>query len=126
MQYLYKAGYDPTAAIDFFERIQSLEKNKPGTLSKVFSTHPPTDDRMAEIQKNIKELLVEKPAYVITTLEFDNIKDRLNQMMNKRKSQAEKQGPTLRKKSSGQIDAQDDKEGKKEDDKDEKPKLKRR
>src|SRR6266404_5215366 len=40
LQYLYKAGYDPTSFVDFFEKIQSQEKKKPGTLSKVFSTHP--------------------------------------------------------------------------------------
>ena len=39
LEYLYKTGYDPTSFVDFFEKIQSLEKRKPGTLSKVFSTH---------------------------------------------------------------------------------------
>ena len=37
LDYLYKSGYDPTAFVDFFEKIQSLEKKKPGTLSKIFS-----------------------------------------------------------------------------------------
>src|ERR1700736_12678 len=45
LQYMYKAGYDPTAFVAFFEKIQTMEKRKPGTLSKVFSTHPMTDDR---------------------------------------------------------------------------------
>jgi len=40
LQYMYKAGYDPTAFVDFFEKIQSLEKKKPGTLAKIFSSHP--------------------------------------------------------------------------------------
>ena len=26
LQYLYKTGYDPTAFVDFFEKIQALEK----------------------------------------------------------------------------------------------------
>src|SRR5262252_8755582 len=34
LQYLYKAGYDPTAFVDFFEKIETLEKKKPGTISK--------------------------------------------------------------------------------------------
>ncbi|HLK50698.1 MAG TPA: M48 family metallopeptidase, partial [Bryobacteraceae bacterium] len=46
LQYLYKTGYDPTAFVDFFEKVQSMEKKKPGTVSKVFSTHPMTDDRI--------------------------------------------------------------------------------
>ena len=29
--------------VDFFEKVQSQEKRKPGTMSKVFSTHPPTE-----------------------------------------------------------------------------------
>src|SRR5712675_3179958 len=30
LQYMYKAGYDPTAPIDLFERMLTLEKRKPG------------------------------------------------------------------------------------------------
>ena len=57
LEYMYKAGYDPTAFVDFFEKIETLEKRKPGTMSKVFSTHPPTDSRIQAAQKNIQELL---------------------------------------------------------------------
>ena len=32
LEYMYKAGYDPTAFIDFFEKIETLEKRKPGTI----------------------------------------------------------------------------------------------
>ena len=31
LQYMYKTGYDPEAFVDFFEKIESLEKKKPGT-----------------------------------------------------------------------------------------------
>src|SRR5580765_7162035 len=54
LEYLYKTGYDPGAFVDFFEKIQTLEKKKPGTLSKVFSTHPMTDDRIKTSQKTIQ------------------------------------------------------------------------
>src|SRR5207245_1261439 len=40
LQYMYKAGYDPTASIDLFERMLSMEKRKPGIIAKVFNTHP--------------------------------------------------------------------------------------
>src|SRR5256885_6197931 len=57
LQYLYKSGYDPTAFVDFFEKIQSLEKKKPGSVSKVFSTHPMSDDRIKAAQEEIQKIL---------------------------------------------------------------------
>src|SRR6266446_2415608 len=44
LEYMYKAGYDPTAFDDFFEKIETLEKRKPGTVAKVFSPYPFTAD----------------------------------------------------------------------------------
>src|SRR5512139_3164962 len=85
LQYLYKTGYDPTAFVDFFEKIQTLEKKKPGTMSKVFSTHPMTDDRIKTAQKNIQEILKAKPEYVVNTSEFNEVKTRLSAMHNRRK-----------------------------------------
>src|SRR6202171_376456 len=77
LEYMYKAGYDPTSFVDFFEKIETLEKTKPGTMAKVFSTHPMTDDRVRAAQKNIEQLLVAKPEYVVTTSEFNDVKGRL-------------------------------------------------
>jgi predicted Zn-dependent protease len=85
LEYMYKTGYDPTAFVDFFEKIETLEKHKPGTMSKVFSTHPPTDDRIRAAQKNIQELLKAKPEYVVTTSEFNDVKAHLLAMHNRRK-----------------------------------------
>ncbi len=42
LQYMYKGGYDRNAYVTFFERIQADKKRRPGTIPKVFSTHPPT------------------------------------------------------------------------------------
>src|ERR1041384_1042831 len=44
VQYTYKAGYDPQAFTAFFERVEALEKHKPGSVAKAFSTHPQTPD----------------------------------------------------------------------------------
>src|SRR5579872_2292222 len=85
LEYMYKAGYDPEAFVDFFEKIETLEKRKPGTMAKVFSTHPMTDDRIRAAQKNIQELLVAKPEYVVTTSEFNDVKAHLLAMHNRRR-----------------------------------------
>ena len=98
LEYLYKSGYDPGAFVDFFEKIQSLEKKKPGTMSKVFSTHPLTGDRIQTAQKNIQEYLKERPEYVVTTSEFNDVKTRLAALHNKRKiDNQDLNRPTLRK-----------------------------
>jgi beta-barrel assembly-enhancing protease len=129
LQYLYKAGYDPNAFVDFFEKIQSLEKRRPGTISKVFASHPMTDDRIKASQKDIQEILEERPEYVVTTSEFNDVKSRLSAMHNRRKPEAEDPNrPRLRRapgSGTGPIDADED--GKKpKADEDERPTLKRR
>src|ERR1044071_3849446 len=86
LQYLYKAGYDPTAFVDFFEKIQSLEKKKPGSISKVFSTHPMTDDRIGAAQDEIQKTLAPQPEYVVNTSEFESVKGRLAVLQNHHKA----------------------------------------
>ncbi|HEY3741626.1 MAG TPA: M48 family metallopeptidase [Bryobacteraceae bacterium] len=126
LEYMYKTGYDPTAFVDFFEKLQTLEKKKPGTFSKAFSTHPPTDDRIKAAQKNIQELLAEKPEYVLNRSEFNDVKNRLLVMHNHRKIDNKDAGrPKLRKApGSGPVDADDKGKGGSNDD--DRPTLKRR
>jgi len=129
LEYMYKTGYDPTAFVDFFEKLQTLEKKKPGTFSKAFSTHPPTDDRIKVAQKNIQTILTEKPEYVLNRSEFNDVKNRLLVMHNHRKIDDKDAGrPKLRKApNSGPVDADDNKGGKgKTTDDDDRPTLKRR
>ena len=129
LQYLYKAGYDPTAFVDFFEKIQSKEKKKPGTMAKIFSSHPMTDDRIKNSQKNIQEILQSKPEYVVTTSEFNDVKDRLMTMHNRRKpDDKDANRPRLRRAPGGgtiPVD-EDGNEKKQKEDQDERPTLKRR
>ncbi len=99
LQYMYKTGYDPGAFVDFFEKIQALQKKKPNILSQFFSSHPPTAKRITASQKNIQLLLKEHPEYVVTTTEFDTVKARLEALHNRRKvDEKDPNGPTLRKK----------------------------
>jgi beta-barrel assembly-enhancing protease len=130
LQYLYKTGYDPTAFVDFFEKIQALEKKKPGTMSKVFGTHPLTDERIKDAQKNIQDLLKARPEYVVTTSEFNDVKTRLVALNSHRKVDSKDANrPTLRKTPGGSTapvegDGKDSKTG--SSDPDERPTLKRR
>jgi len=130
LQYLYKAGYDPTAFVDFFEKIQSLEKRKPGTLAKIFSSHPPTDARIKKAQVEIQKILVARPEYVVNTSEFNDVKGRLNMLHARRKVDTDKDSgrPRLRRapgSGNGPVDENED--GKKpKTDQDERPTLKRR
>ncbi|MGD1072065.1 MAG: M48 family metallopeptidase [Bryobacteraceae bacterium] len=107
LEYMYKAGYDPGAFVDFFEKVQSQEKRKPGTMSKLFSSHPPTDDRIKRSQEIIQKYLKAKPEYVVSTSEFDDVKTRTMAMHNKRKVDDMKDSgrPTLRRNPNGQIDS---------------------
>jgi hypothetical protein len=98
LQYMYKAGYDPQAFIQFFEKIDALEKHKPGTLAKVFADHPQTPDRIMHSEEEIATIMPARPDYMVTTSEFDDVKTRLARLENKRKINDGKGGnkPTLR------------------------------
>jgi hypothetical protein len=85
VQYMYRAGYDPQAFISFFEKIQALEKRKPGLVAKAFSDHPQTPDRILHSQEEIAQILPAKDEYTVTTSEFDDIKARLARIENKRR-----------------------------------------
>src|SRR5215813_5117190 len=75
-QYLWASGYDPNAMVSFFEKLQAREKKKPGTMAKVFSTHPMTGDRITEVQKLVARF-PDKQEYAINTSEFGAVKSRL-------------------------------------------------
>ena len=127
LEYMYKAGYDPAAFVDFFEKVQSQEKRKPGTMSKVFSTHPPTEDRIKHSQDMIQKYLKAKPEYVVNTSEFNDVKLRV-QTMHGRKNVVDPKDagrPTLRRNPNGTIDSNGN-ESAPQSNSDDRPTLKRR
>ncbi len=118
VEYLYKAGYDPQAFISFFERIQVQEKQKPGLISKAFAGHPQTSDRIHKTQSEIQRILPPREAYVITTSEFEDVRQRLMMLENRHHgSSQEGHRPSLRRQDSSAQKPEGD---------DESPKLKRR
>jgi beta-barrel assembly-enhancing protease len=120
IQYMYRAGYDPSAFVSFFEKVQAMEKKKPGTLSKAFDTHPQTPDRIEKSQDEIRKILPSKKEYIVTTSEFDEVKARLAAIENRHQviDQKDANKPTLRRASTS-----DSGNGQSDDDR---PTLKRR
>jgi beta-barrel assembly-enhancing protease len=110
VEYMYKAGYDPQAFISFFEKIEALEKHKPGAVAKVFATHPQTPDRVGKTQAEIKTLLPPKAQYKLDTSDFEQVKARLAQLENRHLPQNEngQQRPTLRRASHSDKDSDGD------------------
>ncbi|HET9407503.1 MAG TPA: M48 family metalloprotease [Candidatus Sulfotelmatobacter sp.] len=123
IQYAYRAGYDPSGLVTMFEKLQAMEKKKPGTISKAFDTHPQNADRIEKAQGEIRAILPAKQQYVVTTSEFDEVKARLAAIENKHKILDEKDAnkPSLRRTSNTNDKSTDN--GKSDDDR---PTLKRR
>ena len=106
IQYAYRAGYDPQGMVSIFEKLDALQKHKPGALSKAFSDHPATPDRIVNVENEIATILPARTDYLVTTSEFDQVKARLARIQNKRGIQDKKGGnkPTLRRTSSTNND----------------------
>jgi len=104
LQYMYKAGYDPTEFVNFFERIQTLEKKKPGAVSKLFSTHPMTGDRIRAAQRTIEQDLKAEPRYVVDTSEFHGARTRLITLGNRLKLREDPGRPVLHTRPAAKVD----------------------
>ncbi len=99
VQYMYKAGYDPQAYVNF-------------------------PDRIAKSQQEIAQILPAKQQYVVSTSEFDDVKSRLAALENRRRVLDQKDNgkkPSLRRTSSTDKNGKDDKGND-----DDRPTLKRR
>src|SRR5579872_6213977 len=83
----FSRGYDPQSFAAFFEKLEALEKKKPGFLDKAFDSHPPTPARAAQTQKEIAKILPARDEYVVDTSEFQDVKARLAHIENRRKVQ---------------------------------------
>ncbi|HYP28011.1 MAG TPA: M48 family metallopeptidase [Blastocatellia bacterium] len=121
LQYMWAAGYDPTAMLSFFEKLKAKEKKEPGTLAKIFSTHPTTGNRIGKA-RGLLERFPDREEYTISTSEFSGVKQRLLSLTNQNSlGNGDKGAPTLKRKPTLKRDS--DTEG--ETDR-EKPTLKRK
>lgn len=91
IQYLWASGYDPNAMASFFEKLQTKEKKKPGTIAKIFSTHPLVDDRIDKV-KALLTKFPDRSEYTINTSDFNRVKSRLVSITNARSISAKAGG----------------------------------
>jgi len=98
VQYAYKAGYDPNGMINFFEKLQALEKRRPGFRMKLYGDHPQTPDRIAQSQREIGTILPPREQYVVSSSDFEQAKKRLALIMKHKqlKDGKDQQKPDLR------------------------------
>jgi len=125
VQYAYKAGYDPNGMINFFEKLQSLEKRRPGFAMKLYGDHPQTPDRISQSQREIGTILPPREQYIVTTSDFEQAKKRLALIMKHRlpKDGKEEQKPELRRTAGDNTPDQNDKP--QSDKNDDRPVIKR-
>jgi hypothetical protein len=83
VQYMWAAGYDPNAMATMFEKLEAKNKKKPGTLAKMFMDHPAPADRRASAIA-LAARFPEREEYVISSSEFNRVKNRLLRLSNAR------------------------------------------
>ncbi|HZE68594.1 MAG TPA: M48 family metallopeptidase [Pyrinomonadaceae bacterium] len=87
VQYMYAAGYDPTAMATMFEKLEAKNKKKPGLIARAFASHPAPPDRRASALA-LAARFPEHEEYVISSSEFQRVKSRLLRLSNARASAA--------------------------------------
>src|SRR5215211_4299487 len=87
VQYMYAAGYDPGAMATMFEKLEAKNKKKPGFIARAFATHPAPPDRRATALA-LAARFPENEEYVISSSEFQRVKNRLLRLSNARASTA--------------------------------------
>lgn len=131
-QYLWAAGYDPGAMSTMFEKLNTKNKKKPGFISRAFSTHPQTPDRL-EASRALVARFPEREEYVLSTSEFQRVKARMLRLSNARASTVgditDEEGnrrPTLKRRAPAPDETTPSDDATEEKKTEEAPKLKRR
>ena len=72
----YSVGIDPEGMATFFEKLLALHETEPGGMEVLFSTHPPTDERISSAREQIAGLPV-KTSLVSDSDRFHQIQKRI-------------------------------------------------
>lgn len=87
---LFKSNYNLLYAPSFFEKLLKIQKGKPNLLEKLLSTHPPSEDRIAQTKEESKKY-TQKAQTITSTPAFKEMKQILEKYPNKWKESELKQ-----------------------------------
>jgi predicted Zn-dependent protease len=98
-EYAYAAGYDPSEYVSFFEHIKVLRKKRLSALGKIFASHPPTESRIAHVQKVIDDYFPDRDQYLVSTSSFEEVQARMNRLLDRKLAKHEESNdrPALKK-----------------------------
>jgi beta-barrel assembly-enhancing protease len=97
VQYLYAAGYDPTAIVAIFERLDALSHRQPGRTPGFLATHPRDTDRIQKTEKEIQQILPARDEYVVNTSDYVAMRQRVFVREAHKTVPSEENRPTLMK-----------------------------
>ena len=76
VELMLRAAYDPREALGLFGKLRALEKSEPGTVAKIFYSHPPTSERLDNVKREIEKRAL--PSDLIRdSRRFHQVKQRL-------------------------------------------------
>lgn len=73
---MYEAGYDPTGAVTMFQELMAARRSSPGGVEKFFSSHPLTEERIANARAQIATF-PPKQNLILQDSRFNQIQARL-------------------------------------------------
>jgi predicted Zn-dependent protease len=76
IQEMVDAGYDPTGMVTMFQELLATQKSHPSALSQFFSSHPLTEERIANARAQIATLPPRRNL-ILQDSRFDDFKARL-------------------------------------------------
>jgi predicted Zn-dependent protease len=76
IQEMVDAGYDPTGMVTMFQDLLAARKSQPSSLSRFFSSHPLTEERIANARAQIATL-PPRQNLILQDARFDDFKARL-------------------------------------------------
>ncbi|HEY6351540.1 MAG TPA: M48 family metalloprotease [Candidatus Angelobacter sp.] len=76
LQYLHQAGYDPSALLTLFARLDALKKTDSDLVPNAFASHLQAPGRVQKARRRSKSL-PRKDQYIVNSSEFDTVRARL-------------------------------------------------